>query len=591
MARKAKSSQKTQTISAAKLIQVSWPFIAILIMTYLLPWLNLPTRLETVQFTGFVFAIGIFFLFAAYHIAQRRLKIVWDSVYWYILIYFGVEIISFLFAVDHTRAFWGGFGIWSDGLLYSIMIGLMLIMLLGSQIVQSQRRWGLYLILSQAFILSMNTIVEAVHLGFPQFITRPNSPLGNSDYFISYILLLIPLTFLVLWENRKKKWMFLLLLNLLVILLAFFVTLPTDLQRLVLRNHKVSSIVLQSTSKTVLNSVSNFLGNTSNTERFTEWKLGLQIGDERPLIGVGLGNIRNFFYPLEKNLTSHQWDYGVGMDHPHNELIENYATKGILGVIAYLTMIFGLGIWLGSRYHSVEKEERLFYLSLSAGLFLFIIFNQFLFTTIYTGILAFFILAQLIQMGRKEGTKSLSYNYMAIFTWVMIMFLLVSLYWTGRLYTAETDFTSGVAAVEGNAPAAEIAQDAQNAAIAFPYFAHYNWFAAQYILNYVYNHGQIKISQADELTMLKSVVYYGRRSVALDPQIPIYPVYEGATEYLLSAKGSQDEASALQEILQGLKNAPYYQDLWQEAIHILTVKGNTTLVAQLTAQMTANLKK
>ena len=75
------------------------------------------------------------------------------------------------------------------------------------------------------------------------------------------------------------------------------------------------------------------------------WTGGLKLGLKYPLLGTGPETFAYGYYlvrPASHNLTS-EWEYLY--NKAHNELINQFATTGFLGLLSYLALILSL-LWL-----------------------------------------------------------------------------------------------------------------------------------------------------------------------------------------------------------------------------------------------------
>ena len=95
------------------------------------------------------------------------------------------------------------------------------------------------------------------------------------------------------------------------------------------------------------------IGNTLGS-RLRNWHSGLRAFAERPLLGWGTGN---YFVGSARHISVHQQGNQV-KDHAHNMLIEEAASKGVPGLVAYLLLWGVTGAVVLRRARGAEPREQ-----------------------------------------------------------------------------------------------------------------------------------------------------------------------------------------------------------------------------------------
>ena len=106
----------------------------------------------------------------------------------------------------------------------------------------------------------------------------------------------------------------------------------------------------------------------SISQRLESYKTALSGTRSRPLLGYGPENFVIAFdkyYSGSLEATNYRW-----FDKVHNIFLETSVTSGILGLLAYLAILF-------FAFQNLAKKLNLLSLALAATLFAYIIQNQF----------------------------------------------------------------------------------------------------------------------------------------------------------------------------------------------------------------------
>jgi len=128
--------------------------------------------------------------------------------------------------------------------------------------------------------------------------------------------------------------------------------------------------------------------NLSDGERFTSMMVGVKVGNENPLIGVGVGDLKQVTAAVYKkdfpNISKPKL--------PHNQFISVYAGTGILGLLVFLFAFF-FPLWYQQNYRNV----------LLTILHVIIFFSFFIENTIETAVgVAFYSLFLMLGLNRRN---------------------------------------------------------------------------------------------------------------------------------------------------------------------------------------------
>lgn len=188
------------------------------------------------------------------------------------------------------------------------------------------------------------------------------------------------------WQNKKK---FSVLFILLLILLIFFGGNISERLKEIFAFSE-NSKVLQEDSKE--KGISTFFAGSAK-ERIYIWEKTLKIIKDYPLFGIGPDNLRFILNNYER-LTDNQFHSYTTVDRVHNDLLEMAVSRGIPGLIFYLSILVSLGciFWKVFQKHLKTQSTRLFFAALVSGMLAYLIQNQFAFSTVALSFL-FWILA------------------------------------------------------------------------------------------------------------------------------------------------------------------------------------------------------
>lgn len=320
---------------------------------------------------------------------------------WAIIAFWTVSFLSTILSLQPYLSFWGeqnragGFFALSHYIIF-FLIGISVL---------NKNQW--HKILNLAIIISAIAGIYAILQKFSPWtnnylmhLDRPQSTIGNVNFFAAYLLLLIFPT--IYFLIKTKKWFYFIILpvqlfalcltqtrgaylGFLTGLLFFLFFYPSKKYYL-----KVSSVILacvvlasfwlliKSDSKSPVLARIAQIAEVSNIRLIT-WQISLQAIKARPLLGYGP---ENFSIGLDQNYDPELATYGTQdtwWDKAHNFVFDYGITIGILGLLAYLS-IFGAVLW--KSHHIIKTTVAAYFVQ-----------NIFNFDSVVVYIILFLILA------------------------------------------------------------------------------------------------------------------------------------------------------------------------------------------------------
>ena len=181
-------------------------------------------------------------------------------------------------------------------------------------------------------------------------------------------------------------------------------------------------------------------GTDSGEIRKIVWTGAIDIWKRYPILGSGVETFAYSYYqdrPLEHNLVS-EWDFLY--NKAHNEFLNFLATTGIVGLIAYLTLLISFGV-IGIKtfldQQTKKPNQALLTLAFISGLLALSISNFFGFSTVMVAVLLFlypaFILVQQQpkSIAEKQTIKDFSSDGTQWFglgvVWLVVLYFLIAI--------------------------------------------------------------------------------------------------------------------------------------------------------------------
>jgi tetratricopeptide (TPR) repeat protein len=561
------SSRFSQPAAAARNGLLALVFLIL----FLLPWFNYSADLNPLTSQFFLIlrltsvlavATGIFFLCGWLPLPRSTAFLPFG-------IFIAAKAITTATSILPHRSVWGGYSVQADGLVYVGILAVLGLTLLSLHLRPREIRFLLYLFIAQSALLSVAVMEQAIDMGTPFQLVRPPTPLTNSTYFLSYACLLLPLSIAVLtdrWEKARHQIFTVPLLGLQLTLLtvAAFLTLPLEVQRLFIPGEAPDG------GSKIVQSVQN----SSNAERFTQWRLGWQIGLEYPIFGSGPGTTRAAFYHYLPELRD--WDHNVAMDLPHNDLIQQFSQSGVLGLFSYLGLWAGLIALFVKRYGSVPEDLKPYAVGLGAGLVLFLVFNILLFTVVYTGVVAavwFTLLLAFLAPVRQVWLVRRFSAYHATGALCLCAIVVIG-YWGERYALAERYANRAIRSSNlGNYRNA--AQYNDRAIALFPFEeSYYRMGAGHATYALVAGRSTNSLSEKRQKELHDNALSYAEKAIERNPHIPKQELNYGIIQYILSTPGSAQEDEGLRNIRRGLRRSPWDVTFYQNVIDACIMKGD-----------------
>ena len=389
-------------------------------------------------------------------------------------IFLALSFLSAITGVNFTHSFWSDLER-MQGLFFALHVFAWMIYLIFLFRVNPEKINAiLNLVIGVASIAAISGILQQVGIIKPsaEFINRATSIFDNPIYFGAYLV--IPL-FLSLYQfGKQKKYWFLataaiiflgilcakevglilgVLLGSAIGVLIYFL----DRRRLKTAVITISVLIILGILGIVLifrnQKINERFFGTSAQERLVEWKTALKGFPERPILGVGP---ENYYYIANKYFDPKLYQYTKDFfDKPHNYYLEMLVTRGIVGLIGYLTIFWIISKGLIKLY--VNKRISKFELSaLSAGLVAYLVQNFFafdMFAASFTLTLFFaFLGLAWDQEQKKIQVKDWQSNLGFILAFVLMIFMLR----INFLFTeADRDFVKAISYGDSNLPLAQ----------------------------------------------------------------------------------------------------------------------------------------
>ena len=184
-------------------------------------------------------------------------------------------------------------------------------------------------------------------------------------------------------------------------------------------------------------------------QRLMMWACGLEMFKQSPLLGKGMTSFQMNYGLCQGGLMFKNPALGelkTQANEAHNQFIQVLAESGILGITAFMLLIFG-GIFMIIKTALKQEREymRLFYLSLTGGLVAFLADNM-LNITIRAAVpafafwLIFGIAGNLCAAGTKKQIKKTG-AYLILFAVIILSAL--GIFWQAAYFKAEVNALKG----------------------------------------------------------------------------------------------------------------------------------------------------
>ena len=314
-----------------------------------------------------------------------------------LIIFFTSQLLSTIFSIDGRTSIFGYYSRFHGGLLSTIAYLLLYWAYVSNMNIKSSKKSIFFILLSSFFV---STFAVFQHFGIDKNIwvqdvqTRVFSTLGQPNWLAAWVVAIIPLSWIILFEKAKKNnelktilylLLFIILLTTLIytksrsgflgfateilsfgfFLFVIFLRKTIPKQIIILRRYLIilfSAITIflllgtpWTTAATkyfkdnqnpqysqpgkVQGPALEIGGTDSGKIRKIVWKGAIGIWKNYPILGSGVETFAFSYYqfkPLEHNLVS-EWDFLY--NKAHNEYLNFLATCGIVGLVSYITLI------------------------------------------------------------------------------------------------------------------------------------------------------------------------------------------------------------------------------------------------------------
>jgi hypothetical protein len=531
----------------------------------LLPFGLTPGTMNNYNKSYFVVVLAAVFalIIAVTAIIKKALPLLYSPFFAATGLWLAVKLLTTATSMAPSKSFWGAYNEWTDGFLYALAVALIGLIIVTLVLDMAKIKRLIELLVAQAAVLGLMTIVQAVQQGFLTQKVRPDSPLLNSDFFLSYAALLLPLILILCWVNvrsRKFAWASYYGAASLLVLAATFVTLPTHLQTILLPplESGKKDVTYGVTDQKAIG-VTNFTQTNANLERWQEWKIGLNLGSRRPFFGTGPSTTQEAFIVNKTHLDLAGWDNSHVMNRSHNDLIEQFSEEGIVGLGAYLILWTTLIFIVAKGWKNIARPDRPYAWGLSLGLAAWFGFNLLLFTTMIAGLITWIWIALLLTMVRSprviQTVRARQAGLTAAVT-ASIGMAFIGL-WATHYYADDAAIADGDVITNGLTGGGYqnlTSQDRVNlrlhaeseisgAADDLPFEDYYSSQAAlasidtYFALNFT--------SQADAVTHTTNALRYAQQAVRANPYDPQNLQNLGGIQYYLARAGSTDERQGI----------------------------------------------
>ncbi|MDP2709136.1 MAG: O-antigen ligase family protein [bacterium] len=360
--------------------------------------------------------LSLYLLLLALNFNKYRPRFNWALAL--VVIFFLIQLAAAIFGYDFYKSFWSDFER-MEGVVSLIYLAIYLFLL--QIFLREKGQWLFYirLILMASVLVSLYGLAQKFNI-LPVFeagIGRVTSTIGNAAFLAGYLLLTAGLGVYYYFNEENKNYRYLALaaaaLNTIVLLLtstrgAILGLAAGILFYLILsalfsagRLKKYSLVILIAT--VLIFAIfyqfrSNFAGSKiefinrlatislndgSVTNRLRVWRMALNDFKFHPLLGVGMENFEVVYNKYYTPDITENW-----FDRTHNVYLDQLTAAGAFGLAAYLAILFYL-------FYALFKQRKSDYVKfsvLSSLLIAYAIHNFFVFDTINTSFIYFFLI-------------------------------------------------------------------------------------------------------------------------------------------------------------------------------------------------------
>lgn len=333
-------------------------------------------------------------------------------------VFFVIQLVAAALGYDFYKSFWSDFER-MEGVVSLIYLAIYLFLL--QMFLRDKKDWLFYvrLILISSVLVSLYGLAQKFSI-LPVFeagIGRVASTIGNAAFLAGYLLVAIGLGIYYYFNELNKSYKYFALaasgLNLIVLLLtstrgailglavglvAFLILNAIFLSGKARKNYSIILLVIVVVFGAGYFFRSNFAGSKiefinrlatislsdgSVNNRLVVWRMALKDFKFHPVLGIGMENFEVVYNKYFTPDISENW-----FDRTHNVYLDQLMAGGVLGLAAYLAI-------LGYLFYSLFKKRKDDYYKfavLSSLLIAYSIHNFFVFDTLNTSFLYFFLI-------------------------------------------------------------------------------------------------------------------------------------------------------------------------------------------------------
>jgi O-antigen ligase len=321
-------------VSLARLIPHDSKLVRIAVILYILH-IHLIVKIALLELTAFW---SIFFL--CWAVARKEAHFSWHILYYPLILYGIVSSLSSAFAETRIHASF-------EAMLWFKMLIFPCALMLYRQVprLREYATWAFAVVASGG---SMWGLIEFVFFDRRDLERRINGP---SSHVMTYSGIIMPLSvmMLILWWRERKWWQFVAFaLSSLTLLLTFTrsvwlgwsvaVAVVVLLTRARLAFYALPAIILFITFMPLplfSRLISTFDANqSSNFDRIRMLEAGVEMIKDHPVLGVGPANVKEQYSIYRRHDAPRPRP-----PHLHNNVVQLWAERGILGLAAYLLLL------------------------------------------------------------------------------------------------------------------------------------------------------------------------------------------------------------------------------------------------------------
>ncbi|MBI4779120.1 O-antigen ligase family protein [Candidatus Falkowbacteria bacterium] len=410
----------------AKILLYAVPFLALIFIEgFYFPFIITRTVFFRLLMQS---ALSLYFLLLAINFKKYRPRLSAGLIL--VLIFLFIQLIAAIFGYGFYRSFWSDFER-MEGVISLIYLAVYLFLL--QIFFREKTDWLFYvrLILISSLLVSLYGLGQRFNI-LPVFeagINRVTSTIGNAAFLAGYLLMAVGLGIYYYFNEARANYKYFALaatgLNIIVLFLTstrgailglIFGALAFVLLNAVFLTGKIRKYSIVVIITLIVLSTGFFIfrdkfadsgvsfikrmatisiADANIKNRLTVWRMALRDFKLHPWLGVGMENFEIIYNKYYAPDISENW-----FDRTHNVYIDQLVAGGIVGLIAYLAILFYLFYLL----FKIRREDYWQFAVLTGLLIGYSIHNFFVFDTINTSFLYFFLIA-LIGFREREAAE------------------------------------------------------------------------------------------------------------------------------------------------------------------------------------------